>query len=405
MVALSPANARRSALLLFLGLAYALGPFTVDPFAPAFPKIGETFAASTALLQYSLAGVTLGMGLGTLLAGPFSDSIGRKRPMLVAIALYGIGAFGSSLAPDIWWFIGARAIMALGASGAAVLAAAIIRDLATGDAMLKLLARVMLIQGAAPVFGPILGSQLIQVISWRSLFQIFGVLAVVTLLLGALSFKETLSTDDRRGSAFQGMGKRFGYVLRDRSYQGLLVVSLVTTVQVYAYLNIFPFLALGKFGVSQNVYGLLAASVSLAWLISFQFGAFVAPRIGYVRTLVGSLSVGVLAGIGGLTIGASASSLPLVMVLIYMSIFAFGVSMGPVQTLSLAPHGEEAGTAAALMGTLNYLVTTLLAPVYTMLPTNSFSGLGGVYLVAWGLGLASVLLIVRPALARARTAL
>lgn len=389
---------KRTALILFLALAYALGPFTVDPFTPAFPKIAATFSVSNALLQFSMTGVTLGMGLGQLFAGPFSDSIGRKRPMLVAIALYVLGAFASSLAPDIWWFIGSRTLMAVGSSGAAVLAAAIVRDAAAGDAMLKLLSRIFWIQGFAPVLAPIIGSQVIQVADWRLLFQIFGVVAAVGMVWGVFGLTETLATERRRGSVFTGMGARFIHVLRDRSYRGLVLISLMTTVQLYAYLNVFPFLFLDLLKVDQNLYGVLAASVSLTWLLAFQLSASIAPRWGYLKTLVASMALGVLAGIGGLTIGVSVIAVPVHMALIYLAVVAFGASTGPLQTLSLAPHGEEAGTAAALMGTINFLVTALLSPIFTVLPTNSFAGLGGVYLVCFAIGLGSALLVVKPAL-------
>ena len=396
---MSRSATKRAAIIYFVALAYALGPFTVDPFSPAFPKIAETFGVSNALLQYSLTGVTLGMGLGQLIAGPFSDSIGRKRPMVVAIACYAIGAFASSFAPDIWWFIFARTLMAVGASGAAVLGAAILRDAASGDAMLKLLARVFWIQGFAPVLAPIIGSQLIQVADWRLLFQIFGALAAGGLIWALFGLSETLALADRRGSVFSGMGARFRHVLQDRSYRGLVLISLVSTVQLYAYLNLFPFLFLDVVKVDQNSYGLLAASVSLSWLIAFQISAAIAPRWGYLKMLVASMSLGVLAGIGGVTIGVNQVSAPVYMALIYLAVIGFGASVGPLQTLSLAPHGEEAGTAAALMGTINFLVTALLSPIFTLLPSGSFFGLGLVYLCCFGVGLAAALLVVKPALA------
>jgi DHA1 family bicyclomycin/chloramphenicol resistance-like MFS transporter len=368
----------RTAFVLFLALAYALGPFTIDPFTAAFPSIGTTFGVSNALLQFSLTGVTIGMGLGQLVAGPFSDSIGRKRPMIVAFALYAIGAFASAAAPNMGVFIGMRALMAVGSSGAAVIAAGMVRDSAEGNAMLKLLSRIFWIQGLAPVFAPILGAQLIQVVDWRTVFQIFGVLGSIGVLW-SFSMRETLAAADRNGSVFGGMGKRFVHVLQDRSYRGLLIISIATTVQLYTYLNLFPFVFYKVLHVDQSTYGLLAASVSFSWLLAFQASSYLAPRWGYLRTLTLAMIL-------------------LVMGLIYLGTFGFGLSTGPLQTLAMAPHGEEAGTAAALMGTLNFLITSLLSPVFTLLPTNSTLGIGGGYLSCYLIGLAATFFIVRPAL-------
>lgn len=383
--------------MLFLALAYALGPFTIDPFTAAFPSIGTTFGVSNAMLQFSMTGVTIGMGLGQIAAGPFSDSIGRKRPMIAAFTLYAIGAFASAAAPNMGVFIAMRAVMAIGSSGAGVIAAGMVRDSAEGNAMLKLLSKIFWIQGFAPVFAPILGAQLIQVVDWRAVFQIFGILGVVGALW-AFSTRETLAAADRNGSVFGGMGTRFLHVLKDRSYRGLVIISVLTTIQLYAYLNLFPFVFYKVLHVDQSTYGLLAASVSFSWLISFQVGTFLSPRWGYLRTLTLAMVLGALGGIGGLTAGVAWPNLWLVMGLLYLGTFGFGMSTGPLQTLALAPHGEEAGTAAALMGTLNFLITSLLSPIYTLLPTNSMAGIAGAYLVCYLLGLASTLLIVKPAL-------
>ena len=390
-------NSSRNAFVLFLALAYALGPFTIDPFTAAFPSIGTTFGVSNAMLQFSMTGVTIGMGLGQIAAGPFSDSIGRKRPMIAAFALYAIGAFASAAAPNMGFCIAMRAVMAIGSSGAGVIAAGMVRDSAEGNAMLKLLSKIFWIQGFAPVFAPILGAQLIQVVDWRAVFQIFGILGVVGALW-AFSTRETLAAADRNGSVFGGMGTRFLHVLKDRSYRGLVIISVLTTIQLYAYLNLFPFVFYKVLHVDQSTYGLLAASVSFSWLISFQVGTFLSPRWGYLRTLTLAMVLGALGGIGGLTAGVAWPNLWLVMGLLYLGTFGFGMSTGPLQTLALAPHGEEAGTAAALMGTLNFLITSLLSPIYTLLPTNSMAGIAGAYLVCYLLGLASTLLIVKPAL-------
>ncbi|MEN9748015.1 MAG: hypothetical protein RLZZ603_707 [Actinomycetota bacterium] len=390
-------NSSRNAFVLFLALAYALGPFTIDPFTAAFPSIGTTFGVSNAMLQFSMTGVTIGMGLGQIAAGPFSDSIGRKRPMIAAFALYAIGAFASAAAPNMGVFIAMRAVMAIGSSGAGVIAAGMVRDSAEGNAMLKLLSKIFWIQGFAPVFAPILGAQLIQVVDWRAVFQIFGILGVIGALW-AFSTRETLAAADRNGSVFGGMGTRFLHVLKDRSYRGLVIISVLTTIQLYAYLNLFPFVFYKVLHVDQSTYGLLAASVSFSWLISFQVGTFLSPRWGYLRTLTLAMVLGALGGIGGLTAGVAWPNLWLVMGLLYLGTFGFGMSTGPLQTLALAPHGEEAGTAAALMGTLNFLITSLLSPIYTLLPTNSMAGIAGAYLVCYLLGLASTLLIVKPAL-------
>ena len=104
---------QRLIFILMLGLAMCLQPFSIDPYLASYPAITKDFDVTAALIQYSMTGVTMGFALGQILAGTLSDAYGRRRPMLVALALYAIGAAAMLVAPNIQAFIGFRLIMAM----------------------------------------------------------------------------------------------------------------------------------------------------------------------------------------------------------------------------------------------------------------------------------------------------
>jgi DHA1 family bicyclomycin/chloramphenicol resistance-like MFS transporter len=388
---------QRLIFILLLGLSMCLQPFTIDPYLASYPAIEKDFNVSAALIQFSMTGVTLGFAFGQIFAGTLSDAIGRRRPMIVAIALYALAALGMLWATNIETFIALRTIMAIGASAAGVLANAVVRDLYSGLPMMKMLGRVFLVQGLSPIFGPIVGAWLSQLVLWREVFGIFAGFGSVVALLAVLFLKETLHAEDRKDSAFAGMGKRFAAVLRDRIYIGLLIVSVAQTVSLFAYLNVVPFLFRDSgYGLSVGDFGFWFSFNSLMSVIGVQIGARLGARFKTQWMLVAVVATAVAAGLALAILGFIEAPFAVAEFGFALLILCFGATIPMIQTLALTPHGHEAGTAASLLGVSNFLVTSLFSPLYTLVPLDNAAPLammmGGAYLV----GLLSLIFIVRP---------
>ena len=380
-----------------LGLSMCLQPFTIDPYLASYPAIETDFDVSTALIQFSMTGVTLGFAFGQIFAGTLSDSIGRRRPMIFAVSLYAVSAFAMLWATNIETFIALRTLMAIGASAAGVLANAVVRDLYAGKPMMKMLSRVFLVQGLSPILGPIVGAWLSEIVLWREVFGIFAGFGSVVAILAIVFLKETLHTDDRKDSAFAGMGKRFAAVLRDRIYIGLLILSAVQTVSLFAYLNIVPFLFRDSgYGLSVGEFGFWFSLNSVMSVIGVQVGARLGVKFKAQWMLVAVVATAVAAGLALTLLGLAGAPFAAAEVAFAVLILAFGATIPLIQTLALTPHGHEAGTAASLLGVSNFLVTSLFSPVYTLVPLDSAAPLGMLMGGAYLIGLLSLIFIVRP---------
>ncbi|MEY4647990.1 MAG: hypothetical protein RL009_406 [Actinomycetota bacterium] len=388
---------QRLIFILLLGLSMCLQPFTIDPYLASYPAIEKDFDVTSALIQFSMTGVTLGFAFGQIFAGTLSDSIGRRLPMIVAVVLYASAALGMLWATNIETFIALRTIMAIGASAAGVLANAVVRDLYAGKPMMKMLSRVFLVQGLSPILGPIVGAWLSQVVLWREVFGIFAGFGSVVALLAILFLKETLHEDDRKESAFAGMGKRFVAVLRDRIYIGLLIVSVAQTVSLFAYLNVVPFLFReGGYGLTVDEFGFWFSFNSLMSVVGVQIGARLGAKFKAQWVLVGTVAAAVGSGLALTIFGVIEAPFALAEIAFAVLILAFGATIPLIQTLALTPHGHEAGTAASLLGVSNFLVTSLFSPIYTLVPLDNAAPLGMMMGGAYLVGLLSLIFIVRP---------
>ena len=164
----------RTEFIALMGTIFATVAFSIDAMLPALPEIAAELSPQDAnRAQLILTSFVLGMGLGTLVVGPLSDALGRKRVILMGAALYLIGAALAFVAPSLEMILLARVIQGLGASGPRVVSLAMIRDLYSGRAMAQIVSYAMLIFTIFPAVAPLIGAAIIAGFGWRSIFVAF----------------------------------------------------------------------------------------------------------------------------------------------------------------------------------------------------------------------------------------
>ncbi len=373
------------AYVLLLGASMALIPFTIDPFLPSFPAIANYFGVDSRLIQLSLTAVTVGFAVGQLIIGPLSDAYGRRRPLLVVTGLFVASTIAVVFSPTAEIFILLRLLMGMSAAAAVVIAQAIVRDLFSGMSQMKMLARTYLIQGAAPVVGPLVGAAASEFSGWQTMFWIMAVFGLILLLGKHRYLIETLPVEKRRAPTPRGILRGYKNVLRDRIYLGLLLFSGFQISALFVYLNTVPFLYQENYGLSEGEFGLaFAMSAALSWL-GVQVGSRL-PRFFPAQWLLlvyGFLGVGV--GVG-LMMTSWAGQFWFAQALFGLLLFNFGSTITSIQTIALLNHGEEAGTAAGLLGVSNFTFSSIFSLFYGLIiTTNTFSigiAIGALYVIA-----------------------
>ena len=381
--------------IVILALAISLIPFTIDPYLPAFPEVADFFGVPNGVVQSSLAGVTFGLAIGQLVAGPLSDAFGRRVPMVLALAGFGLSAIAVFFAPSFEILLVLRFAMAFFAASADVIARAIVRDLYHGEPMQKMLGQIYLIQALAPIVGPILGSQLLGVLPWQGVFVVFGLIGLVIALGAYLGLIETLSVGQRRSSSPLGIARGFLSVMQDRIYIGLMIFGAAQIAGLFGYLNTVSFLYQDTFGLGQAEFGIWFAFNAVASYLGVQLGTYLAKYLqGQWMLLVYGL-VGVLAGVL-MMFTAPMGSVWMAEALFVLQFLAFGAGLTTIPTFALLNHGTEAGTAASLLGVMNFTTTAALAGVYAMLRTTDTFDVGVLVAALNLVSVLSLVFVVRP---------
>lgn len=342
-------------LALVLGLLTAIGPFAIDMYLPALPTIGEDLGAGTVPVQMSLLVFFLSMGFAQIIVGPISDMMGRKAPLYFSLVLFAIGSVGAALAVDIGWLIAFRFIQGLGASAGMVVPRAVVRDLHTGVEAARLMSLLMLVFSISPILAPLAGSIIIESFGWRAIFWAVTLAAAigVVLMIGALD--ETRPPEQRGGSSFRGTIAGYRLLLRDRSFVGLSLIGGFGISSFFVYLSNSSFVLINHYGLTPTLYSLFFSVNAVAFFAMSQLTGTLTERFGLRRVV--RVAVAAYATIMVAMLAVMASGLQSLWVMSTFLFFGYGflgLVIPTTSVLAMEEHGEIAGTASALMGTLHF---------------------------------------------------
>lgn len=386
---------RKLLYILLLGALTALGPFTIDLYLPAFPALEASLGVTEAQVQLTLAGTTVGFALGQLVVGPFSDRFGRRFPLILATAVHIAASVGAALSTDIATLGFFRVLMGVGAAGGGVVAMAMVRDLFSGYAMVRMFSRMALVNGLAPILAPVIGSQLLLVMPWPGIFIFLASYGTLVIIAALFLVRETLPPE-KRGQSGLTAGQRYKVLFTDRIFVGLLLVGGMNFAGLFTYLSASPFLFQDVFGFSPQQYGLLFGINSLGIVAGVQTSSRLIRRVPPQWILACATGWMFLMSLLIVLFDQLGMGLWGVMVPLWFYILGTGFCFPCVQVLALASHGDKAGTAASLLGAATFMMAGLISPVVGWLGIESATPMGAVQAACILLGIASLWLVVRP---------
>lgn len=381
-------------MLLLLLTVFA--PMSMSLYLPVLPALTAELGTTTATAQLTLTACLVGLGTGQVVAGPLSDRLGRRRPLLVGIAAYILASALCATAPTVEALIGARFLQGFSGAVGIVIAQASGRDVYEGPPLIRLYARQTVFGGMAAVVGPVLGGQLATVADWRGVFVCVGLLGVVLLAMSVVHFKETLDGDGR----VERRARRFHHDLRrlgaDRVFVGAVLVRGLTHAALFAYLAGATYLLQDSYGLSPQEYSLAFAANSVGFMAFGHLGGILASGWSERGALALGLAIG---GVGAsCLVVTGALDAPLAAVLASLWVHAAGIACASPATasLALAEHPDAAGTASSLLGLSQFGLGAVAAPLVGLAGSDVGVPLGAVCLGAIALAvLAHVTLIGR----------
>lgn len=375
--------------VLMLGSLAALPALSTDMYLPSLPDVADDLAASQAAVQFTLSAMLIGGGLGQLVIGPLSDRFGRRLPLMVGISLHVIISMACSIAPDIATLIGLRILQGFFNAAAAVVAIAVIRDRFVGSDAARLLSRLVLVIGVAPLFAPSIGQVIADQWHWRAVFYALALIGLALVVIVWKWMPETLPVQSRRGGRPRQIARSYWSLLRDRQFMALAVLPGLGLGLIFSYVVGSPFVFQNQYGLSGSQFALVFALNGVVLVLSAQLNASLVRRIAPARILRAAVLVQFTFGVVLLLIVITgAGGLFGVLIGLWLIFAAQGLNPPNATVLALNNYGHMAGTASAVMGALKSGIAGLISPLV------GFLGGGALSMASVMVGIVAVMLTV-----------
>ncbi|MES0874553.1 multidrug effflux MFS transporter [Sinimarinibacterium thermocellulolyticum] len=351
--------ATRRRWVLMLGTIIAIGPMTIDMYLPALPTLQAEFGVDTARVQFTLSIYFVGLALGQSMYGPIADRYGRRRPLLVGLALYTLASLLCALATTIEMLIASRLLQALGGCAGMVITRAMVRDRFDPTDTARIYASLVLVMGVAPILAPLVGGQLLGISGWRAIFFALALFGAGCWAMAYRGLSETL--------AVRGAPIRIGCVLRayagllgHRRFMGYALAGGLASAGMFSYISGAPFVFIEVFGVPAAQFGWLFGGNAAGFVLVSQCNGWFLDRWSPDRVLRWGLCAhagfALLMALAAVTrtAGLAGVALPL-----FLCVSALGLVFANATAMAMAPFGTQAGLAAAGMGMLQFAAAAI----------------------------------------------
>ncbi|WP_337103035.1 multidrug effflux MFS transporter [Paenibacillus sp. YIM B09110] len=382
-------------LALLLGLFSTLGPFTIDMYLPAFPEIVKQFETTASLVQLSLTACLLGLGIGQLVMGSLSDVHGRRNPLLISMAVYLIASLACAFSPNIGLLIAFRFVQGFAASAGIVISRAIARDLFNGHELTKFFSLLLLVGNLGPLVAPVTGSGILSFTDWKGVFIALTLLGIYLLTMTKWRLQETLPSDRRTPSNFMQQLQNYGSLLRDRQFVGYMLAQGIMIAGVFAYVSGTPFIYQNIYGVSPTVFALLFGTNGISLILGSQLVGRMSHRVSEHAFLLFGLMLAGLASVVVLVVAFVHGPLFALVVPLFVFVAAIGITSTAAFPLAMESQSEKAGSAAALLGVIPFLLGAVVTPLVGIAGEDTAVPLGVIILLTSVVAMLAYFFLIR----------
>ena len=344
---------------MMLGVMIAIGPLSIDMYLPAFPSMAEDFGVNVGTIAKSVPAYFLGLVFGQLFYGPFSDRIGRVRPLYLGMSIFIIASIICATTNNAYVLFIARTLQALGACVTTVVTRAAIRDTLNPVQSARAFSLMVLVMGVAPILAPSLGALILKVADWHGIFWFLASFGVLNLLLTKYFLKETLKPENRNTRPMSESFGQYFALMKDRTFMLPAVASGLLQGAFFIYLSISSELFMVNYRLTEHQFAIAFGANAFGFIALTQVNQFLTKRFHLVNLLrTGAMiqlaAAGVLL-ILGLIFGGKASFY-WVFASLFICIAGLGLTQPNATAIALAFQKKRAGLASALQGALQFSV-------------------------------------------------
>jgi DHA1 family bicyclomycin/chloramphenicol resistance-like MFS transporter len=359
------ASIPRFRMALLLGGLAMFGPFSIDTIFPAFPQIGAQLDADKVAMQQTISVYLIAYALMSVVHGPVSDAIGRRRVILAGLSVFALASAGCALARDLPALLAFRALQGLSAGVGLIVGRAVIRDLYHGDDAQRLMSQVSMVFGIAPAIAPVIGGWLLGWGRWPLIFWFLVAFALALMLITWRALPETHPREARLSLAPRRLLRDYLGIFTNPSFQRLSLTASFNFNALFLYIASAPAFVLDMLRLDERQFAWFFVP-TIGGMVT---GAFVsgrmAGRISGARLAGIGFAVCAAAAVGNIAYSALAARPEVPWAVIPMCLSAFGIALVfPIITLAvLDMYPRQRGSASSLQAFVGLVINALIAGV------------------------------------------
>lgn len=346
-------SANRTKIILILGILSAIGPLSIDMYLPAFKNIAHALNCSQEEMGYTLSSFFFGICMGQLISGPLLDHFGRKNVLYIGLSIYVVSSITCAFAPSVEKLTIFRLFQALGGSVGMVAPNAVIRETFAEKERPKIMSFMILILGVSPILAPSLGSLLLTLASWKAIFLVLAGILLVIIFLIRSWLPEKINHEKKGPFKISTIAKAYRALFKEKEYLIFAFTGAIGAGSIFTYVGGAPLTFLTYYGVSESKFGLLFAIVASGIISASQLNRVVLKKYTSLQVLKVTLPTQFALGLL-LSILAKFDllTMELNIFLLFLIMGCQGFNFPNVATLALRPFHRGAGTASAMLGSI-----------------------------------------------------
>ncbi|ASE63341.1 multidrug effflux MFS transporter [Chryseobacterium indologenes] len=360
-------------VVFILALLNTLESLSIDLYLPAFPSMAEIFNTDIGHIQISISVFFAGFAFGQLLWGPLSDKKGRKPMLYCGLLLFIIGATAIYFTSDIYVLWAMRFLQAFGGSAGIVIGRAIIIDLYDKQKSVTIFAQQSQISGIAPIVAPLMGSVFLRYWGWNSSFAFLCIMGLITFFMVYKYVPETNTRINNPDDIIdeKGLKDQLKMIISNKDFINSTMIGSIAFASLIIYISNAPFLFMEIHGFSSGVFSFIFAFNSLALITAAYITPRLIKRISNSNLLFGATAMLLIVCVLHIVITAGNLSVALEIGMLYLSLLAIGILFPITSAHALSPFKEGRGTAAALLGFMQLMVTFITSGLLGLLEADS----------------------------------
>jgi len=362
-------------IILILSLLTALEPLSIDLYLPGFINIARAFGTSVSMVQISLSTFLGGFALGQLIWGPLADKFGRKKPILISLAIFMIASVLCVHVKSIEQLWVLRFIQALGGCGGVVISRAVVTDYFDKAYTLKIFSLLALIMGIAPILAPSIGNGILKFLNWQGVFYTLAVLGILLFSCTLFLLPETHPKYKRTQTS--GVFRNYLSIIKNRQFLKYSLIAGFVNGALMVYVANGPFLIMEKGGFSGNMFSLIFSVNALGLMLGSFLASFLQRFMSTIRLTYLSLLFMFSVNIILIVIMYLSVQISAILVVLFFYVFPLGILLPTTTELAMKPFTDHnSGTASALFGSIQLAIAFICSVISNYMTDGTIIAIG-----------------------------